>query len=253
MGISKKRRGGFGSPLEFLIIFGLIALLAIPFFPFAGRARENARRSQCQSNLKLIAMSVRQYAQEHDSYLPLAVSKTGNRGWAYAISPYRGQDYVLQCFVKASGSFNDVPVRKYDTAYWYNSALSWNGKPGGKARWDSLVKTSELRRPALTVMLGDADLPEGEGTSSIRSNGFAAAHDGDGSHPSGIIPKNGKVAGQGLVGGGQRHWGGINVAFADGHVKWYVGAGADENESIYNFNTPFSVSKLAPTFNAIVE
>jgi prepilin-type processing-associated H-X9-DG protein len=52
-----------------------------------------------------------------------------------------------------------------------------------------------------------------------------------------------------------RHLGGQNVAFADGHVKWYkaadLGTSADYTESaeIYNGVTPGSVSGQNPTFN----
>ena len=38
--------------IELLIVIAIISLLAAIIFPVFGRARESARRSSCQSNLK---------------------------------------------------------------------------------------------------------------------------------------------------------------------------------------------------------
>ncbi|RYG64960.1 type II secretion system protein, partial [bacterium] len=75
------RRAGFCN-MDLYVSMGIIVVLAAILFPIFGRARQNVRRSQCQSHLKLIAMAVRQYAQEHDDYFPLAISQKGDRGWA---------------------------------------------------------------------------------------------------------------------------------------------------------------------------
>jgi prepilin-type processing-associated H-X9-DG protein len=42
-------------------------------FPVFSRARENARRASCQSNLKQIGLAAMQYAQDYDACLPPAV------------------------------------------------------------------------------------------------------------------------------------------------------------------------------------
>ena len=38
--------------IELLVVIAIIAILAAILFPVFARARENARRSSCQSNLK---------------------------------------------------------------------------------------------------------------------------------------------------------------------------------------------------------
>ena len=43
--------------IELLIVIAIIAILAAILFPVFGRARENARRASCQSNLKQIALA----------------------------------------------------------------------------------------------------------------------------------------------------------------------------------------------------
>lgn len=62
-------RGGF-TLIELLIVVAIIALLAAILFPVFGRARENARRAACLSNLKQIGLATMQYAQDYDEKLP---------------------------------------------------------------------------------------------------------------------------------------------------------------------------------------
>jgi prepilin-type N-terminal cleavage/methylation domain-containing protein len=67
----KPDRKGF-TLIELLIVIEIIAILAAVLFPVFGRARENARRSSCQSNLKQIGMGLLQYTQDYDESYPAA-------------------------------------------------------------------------------------------------------------------------------------------------------------------------------------
>ena len=42
--------------IELLVVIAIIALLAAILFPVFARARENARRASCQSNMKRIGL-----------------------------------------------------------------------------------------------------------------------------------------------------------------------------------------------------
>lgn len=55
--------------IELLVVVAIIAILAAILFPVFGRARENARRSSCQSNLKQIGLALIQYSQDYDEML----------------------------------------------------------------------------------------------------------------------------------------------------------------------------------------
>jgi prepilin-type N-terminal cleavage/methylation domain-containing protein/prepilin-type processing-associated H-X9-DG protein len=60
-----KKRNGF-TLIELLVVIAIIAILAAILFPVFARARENARRSSCQSNLKQLALAWTQYTQDYD-------------------------------------------------------------------------------------------------------------------------------------------------------------------------------------------
>src|SRR5438093_3030967 len=52
--------------IELLVVIAIIAILAAILFPVFARARENARRASCQSNLKQIGLGMEQYKQDYD-------------------------------------------------------------------------------------------------------------------------------------------------------------------------------------------
>ena len=56
--------------IELLIVIAIITILAAILFPVFARARENARRSACQSNLKQLGLGIAQYTQDYDERYP---------------------------------------------------------------------------------------------------------------------------------------------------------------------------------------
>src|SRR4028119_1405257 len=56
--------------IELLVVIAIIAILAAILFPVFGRARENARRSTCQSNLKQMGLGISQYIADYDGWMP---------------------------------------------------------------------------------------------------------------------------------------------------------------------------------------
>jgi prepilin-type N-terminal cleavage/methylation domain-containing protein/prepilin-type processing-associated H-X9-DG protein len=95
--------------IELLVVIAIIAILASILFPVFGRARENARRSSCQSNLKQIGLGIMQYTQDYDERFPLSrtnnVSVGGTRNgaltdnvpWQYTIQPYVKSSQLFKC------------------------------------------------------------------------------------------------------------------------------------------------------------
>jgi prepilin-type N-terminal cleavage/methylation domain-containing protein/prepilin-type processing-associated H-X9-DG protein len=64
-----RRRAGF-TLIELLVVIAIIAILAAMLFPVFARARESARKIQCLSNVKNIAMAVQIYFTDFDRFPP---------------------------------------------------------------------------------------------------------------------------------------------------------------------------------------
>ena len=74
-----KKRAGF-TLIELLVVIAIIAILASILFPVFARARENARRASCLSNLKQIGLGIMQYVQDYDEHYPMGWAGRAVRG-----------------------------------------------------------------------------------------------------------------------------------------------------------------------------
>jgi prepilin-type N-terminal cleavage/methylation domain-containing protein/prepilin-type processing-associated H-X9-DG protein len=105
-----KNKHGF-TLIELLVVIAIIAILAAVLFPVFARARENARRASCQSNLKQIGLGLLQYAQDYDERFPHYImeqpfgatfssngeSISGNISWQLLIQPYVKSLQLFTC------------------------------------------------------------------------------------------------------------------------------------------------------------
>jgi prepilin-type N-terminal cleavage/methylation domain-containing protein/prepilin-type processing-associated H-X9-DG protein len=64
-----RRKHGF-TLIELLVVIAIIAILAAMLFPVFARARESARKIQCLSNIKNIAMAFQMYLIDYDKLPP---------------------------------------------------------------------------------------------------------------------------------------------------------------------------------------
>ena len=101
-------RPGF-TLIEILVVIAILAVLAAILFPVFSRARENARRSSCQSNLKQIGLGLLQYSGDYDDKLVRAWYGSGHGKfgagsdatdrykWMDAAFPYIKSEQVFDC------------------------------------------------------------------------------------------------------------------------------------------------------------
>ncbi len=65
----RRNRRGF-TLIELLVVIAIIGILAAMLFPVFARARESARKIQCLSNVKNIALAYQMYLTDYDAFLP---------------------------------------------------------------------------------------------------------------------------------------------------------------------------------------
>ncbi len=209
--------------VELLVVIAIIAILAAILFPVFARARENARRTSCQSNLKQIGLAWLQYSQDYDEKFmrfstgadcatntcprPASPSDPIRYWWgAYdgsnfsvtggLIQPYMKSDQVRVC-----PSFVATPANAYEgsTGYAYNvDKLSPSYEPPTYAFNPRGVSLAEIQDSARTVAFADA----------AQLNGTALKPSTYLSKPSDEYPNF-----------HARHLETGNVLFCDGHVK----------------------------------
>lgn len=229
--------------IELLVVIAIIAILAAILFPVFARARENARRSSCQSNLKQIGLGMLQYSQDYDERLPSTLQLKAlagdwpidNRGaWAGQVYPYLKSTQIFRC--PSDG-------RSANISYAYNGAIT---KSSGNlaptltplAKFNAVASTvllfevSGVNVPATRLQQSDEGYPLG-GYYAYSPTGIGTSA---GKQPSGIEQNGGFSGGNGEYATGNmggrdlktaasptgvgRHLEGSNYLAVDGHVKW---------------------------------
>jgi prepilin-type N-terminal cleavage/methylation domain-containing protein/prepilin-type processing-associated H-X9-DG protein len=192
---TRSKRQGF-TLIELLVVIAIIAILASILFPVFARARENARRASCQSNLKQIGLGAMQYSQDYDEKIvPAAVYTTTTVAWPALLQPYVKSTQLFDC--PSNSKTNQMTGGGVVNDYVANGQWGALADPFRYARpmdvdtWRSLVEITETSRCILVAEYG--------GTARNEGNIFNASENGR------LTPQN--------------HLGTTNYLFADGHVK----------------------------------
>ena len=148
--------------IELLVVIAIIAILAAILFPVFARARENARRASCQSNLKQIGIGILQYVQDYDERYPstsmgyTVTLPTGNytATWDTTIQPYVKSGQILQCSSDSKSGRVTHPLYGANSYRSYSAAKNVFGNYDPFATNEPPKSLAAIPAASLTVMVG---------------------------------------------------------------------------------------------------
>jgi prepilin-type N-terminal cleavage/methylation domain-containing protein/prepilin-type processing-associated H-X9-DG protein len=241
--LSKTSKKAF-TLIELLVVIAIIAILASILFPVFGRARENARRSSCQSNLKQLGLAFIQYTQDYDETLPVGMGGGGGVnppyqgiGWGGDINPYIKSNQIYICpsdTTGYTGPGGSIPVSyAYNRSLTFVNGASYPGPQGKIAAFNGISKTvmlCEVRNcwAVVSPIAGVSYSGDGE-TYSPGINGVwdnqTNANGTNIEFMTGPLGNRSRASGSYIAADSLgRHLEGSNYLMADGHVKWFKGS-----------------------------
>jgi prepilin-type N-terminal cleavage/methylation domain-containing protein/prepilin-type processing-associated H-X9-DG protein len=214
--------------IELLVVIAIIGILAAILFPVFGRARENARRASCQSNLKQIGLGLLQYSQDYDEVLIAdwydsagspgkttspATTATPAYKWMDAAFPYIKSEQIFTCpsatgdrakpwtFYQKLGSADTQLYGSYVITHGYGPA----------------PRTCDCTPPVSHPNSGSKELVTMAAVGSATTTAWVL--DGSDSNEDSAETFSADVSGSDYVNFSDRHLETTNVLFLDGHVK----------------------------------
>ena len=121
--ISRARKGF--TLIELLVVIAIISILAAILFPVFARARENARRASCMSNLKQLGLGMMMYIQDYDERYAPAISGVWKDVSTYRSGPEACSGKPCQYFsVRDGNTANGQYVSWMDLLHPYVKSIS---------------------------------------------------------------------------------------------------------------------------------
>jgi prepilin-type N-terminal cleavage/methylation domain-containing protein/prepilin-type processing-associated H-X9-DG protein len=228
----QSNKNGF-TLIELLVVVAIIVLLAAILFPVFARARENARRSSCQSNLKQMGLGIAQYVQDYDERFPRHRfnypfdasnwAHPKNARWMDVILPYIKSEKIFTCPSSVRNNvFEDVTTRISNNlnGYWLGTYV-WNvgywdyeasATPPYANAWGPMngphISRVEAASTTITVLEREDAINDSAECAFNASTANGATFAQPSASP---LPKISNTV--------ARHLDTMNVLYCDGHVK----------------------------------
>jgi prepilin-type N-terminal cleavage/methylation domain-containing protein/prepilin-type processing-associated H-X9-DG protein len=154
--------------VELLVVIGIVATLVALLLPALSKARQEANRANCLSNMRNMQIAQWNYAVDNRGYLIQAGMSHGGahaneeRTWFNALQKYYGGKLSPRCPADISAYWPGGPSvpnsggQQRRTSYGINEFLDRDLCPWGPGQSDVppgglYVKIEKIRRPAVTI------------------------------------------------------------------------------------------------------
>jgi len=185
--------------IELLVVIAIIAILAAILFPVFARAREKARQTSCLSNIKQLTLSTLMYCEDYEETLPLMHDGSAMEKWAVKIFPYVKNWKIYMCPSQPK-AVPDETMGQEPGGYGMNYPCMYNTDTSV----GQVTGLAEIEDPSKLLLY--ADKPKFRPGGAM-TNTYIVAWDS---------PWD-----PGTIFVSDRHNGGANCSFPDGHSKWY--------------------------------
>jgi len=213
--------------IELLVVIAVIAILAALLFPVFARVREKARQAACLSNLGQMSKAVFMYIQDYDETFPFVLNSSAN--WTPASGGVNTGDNGKPLIPGATGQEPQFQLVSVVTPYVKNENIWYCPTVGQDWVWTYAVtqgwfkKGATMRDQGTTYCYNYMAVPQrsfdhftfmgnkplGILREAARWPMLFDEPDGFSNNP--VDPPADAVP----------HSGGLNVAYGDGHAKYY--------------------------------